>query len=122
MREKLFRSAKVSIDKNQARYKCNYDQRLERGKLLVSFKSGDLVQYINYRKRDRMGGKFEPNFFPENDVCVVVKVLGRGARLLLRDRFGVVVAKPISHCVRRGETCRVSKAVFEKSQRQLNSV
>ena len=115
----MFRAAKVSIDKNQARYKNNYDERLKKGKLLVSFKPGDLVQYVNYRKRDRKGGKLEPNFLPENDVCVVVKVLGRGSRLFLRDRSGSSVTKPVAHCVKRGETSIVSKSVFENSQKEF---
>ena len=116
LQKQIFQHSKVNIDKKQAQYKRSYDARLKSGPILVAFKPGDLVQYVNYTKRDCKGLKFQPNFLPENNVCVVLKVINN-CRLLLCERgSGEVKTLPWAHCVKRGEAPKVSKRVFDNAK------
>ena len=116
LREKMFEKAKKSIDKNQARYKKNYDRRVVKAKRTFTFEVGDLIQYVNYRKMERKGQKLESNWLPSQGACRVVEVQGRD-RLVVFDPEKQKLKK-LPQCYARvvGHTARVKKSVFVASQ------
>ena len=91
-REKVFGDAKVEIEKKQKQYVRQYEKRNTVNKKFP-IKVNDRVQYRNTKHDKRMGGKFEPKWFPLNTFLVVKKIVYNRNYLELRKKIQNLLTK-----------------------------
>ena len=90
IRERTFGVAVEKIKKHQIRYTKNYNRR-HRVWRTTPFCEGDQVQYKNSAKTGRLGGKFEPNFYPAKDFLLIASIDEKTNTCRLKQKNGKLI-------------------------------